>query len=90
MDVQKTLGVFMYLGLLSLSIYFCRENILDYMEGKQVTQFPRNKLDLKTFQQSVFVWTLAITMVKILLPQSMYIQEISTSRITQNGGHGHL
>ena len=34
MDVQKTLGVFMYLGLLSLSIYFCRENILDYMEGK--------------------------------------------------------
>ena len=24
----------MYLGLLSLSIYFCRENILDYMEGK--------------------------------------------------------
>ena len=34
MDVQNVSRALMYLGLLALSLMFCWQNILDFMEGK--------------------------------------------------------
>ena len=34
MEVHKVLGALIYIGLLALSLKFCRQNFLDYKEGK--------------------------------------------------------